>query len=654
MSQREERSVSQSHMRRAFSALSEVTPAISQVTCVDDLLHLVAKQASKLVGVERCSIYMREERQNLFRGCVGCCDGQAMSDDVKRWIAGIPADGVTRELLETRRPVIVANARHDPRMVKSTVRHWKIRSIMEVPLIFNDEVVGLMLMDDVDRRRKFSEDEVELGRAFADLAAVAVVQTRNRLELHSKLESTSRQLSALRRATAVDEQLSDLVLEGRSLQDVTRQLAQLLGKPCAVFRPNGERAAMAAPEGAGTGAVPRLLEPAVAELPEVRQALADNDTTRAFVVGPIPSAGVLHRHVVAPVVLGEEIWGRLVVMEHKTRFTGGDVVAVRRAATLIALQVSSERKAVEADWNAGSSLAAELLGGSSDTAVARRRADRLGVSLDARRVVMVFGSRSGTEGDAPDFRAVAAAFDRHAPGLRAQVTALEGSVAALIEVPEAEEAEAFVYDNRGLFEAVRAAQRPAGTLVAGLSGVHRGRDGYRTAHREAKQVVECIRRFSPPGGPALFTAADLGVGSLLLSSSDGEAVGVFAEETVGELVSEHSKADLLTTLCSFFDNMGSIRGSAAALDVHENTIRYRLSRIEELTGLAVMHDPDAQLRARLSLLVLLLQGRLPVGTRPQRPAALVAAEAAQAAEAQTGGSEARAEAPELEVVEALG
>ena len=37
--------------------------------------------------------------------------------------------------------------------------------------------------------------------------------------------------------------------------------------------------------------------------------------------------------------------------------------------------------------------------------------------------------------------------------------------------------------------------------------------------------------------------------------------------------------------------------------------------IEELTGLAVMHDPDAQLRARLSLLVLLLQGRLPGGMR---------------------------------------
>jgi sugar diacid utilization regulator/GAF domain-containing protein len=612
-------------MQRAFSALSEVTPAIAKVTSIDDLMHLVARQITGLVGVERCSVYMREERQNLFRGCAGCCAGGALPEDIKRWIAGVPADGVTKEMLETRRPVVVANARQDPRMVKATVRHWKIRSLLEVPMLFNDEVVGAILLDDVDRQHKFSEDEVELARAFADLAAVAMTQTRVRLELHSKLEASSRQLSALRRATAVDEKLSDLVLEGRSLQDLSRSLAQLLGKPCAVFRPSGERVAMALPEGATESAVPRLLEPEVASLPEVHKALSENDTNRAFVVGPIPGAGVLHRHVVAPVVLGEEVWGRLVVMEHKTRFTGGDVVAVRRAATLIALQVSSERKAVEADWNAGSSLAAELLGGTSDTAVARRRADRLGVSLDARRVVMLIGSRSGSEGDAPDFRAVAAAFDREAPQLSVHVTAVEGSAAALIEVPDAEESETFAHDNRATLEAVRRALRPADRLIAGVSSVHRGRDGYRSAQREAKQVLECIRRFSPAGGPSLFSADELGVGSLLLSSSDGEAVATFAEETVGELVREHSKADLLTTLCSFFDNMGSIRGSAAALDVHENTIRYRLSRIEELTGLAVMHDPDAQLRARLSLLVLLLQGRLPNGMRaPTAPIAAAA------------------------------
>jgi sugar diacid utilization regulator len=612
--------MTESHMRRAFTALSRITPAAAAVTSIDDLLRLVTERAAALVGVERCSIYMREERANLFRGCVGCSKGSPLPDDFKRWVAGVPADGVTREVLETRSPVVVANARSDERMVKSTVRHWHIRSLLEVPMIVDGQVIGLLLMDDVDSQHEFSADEIELGHCFADLAGGLIAGTRTRLELQSKLGSAGRQLNALRRATAVDEKLSDLVLAGRSLADLTATLAELLGKPCALFLPGGERVAAALPEMAPESSVPRLLEPGVAALPEVRAALVENEGSRAFVVGPVPAAGLLHRHVVAPIMLGEELWGRLAVMEHKTRFTGGDVVAVRRAATLIALQVSSERKAAEADWNAGASLAAELLGGGSDTKTARRRADRLGVALDAQRLVVAIGSRSGAEADAPDFRAVAAAFERQAPELTVHVTALEGGVAALVEVPAGTDAAGFVASERQRLDAIRGSLAGSAGLIVGVSAVRSGPAGYRVAHREARQVVECIRRFSPADGPALFTADELGVGSLLLSSSDSEAMATFAEQTVGELVLENSKADLLATLCSFFDNMGSIRGSAAALDVHENTIRYRLSRIEELTGLAVMHDPDAQLRARLSLLVLLLQGRLPSGVAAKPPA----------------------------------
>ena len=91
-----------SHMRRAFTALSQITPAAAAVTSIDDLLPLVTERAAKLVGVERCSIYMREERANLFRGCAGCSKGSPLPDEFKRWVAGVPADGVTREVLETR------------------------------------------------------------------------------------------------------------------------------------------------------------------------------------------------------------------------------------------------------------------------------------------------------------------------------------------------------------------------------------------------------------------------------------------------------------------------------------------------------------------------------------------------------------------------
>ena len=129
-------------------------------------------------------------------------------------------------------------------------------------------------------------------------------------------------------------------------------------------------------------------------------------------------------------------------------------------------------------------------------------------------------------------------------------------------------------------------------------------------------MLSCIRRFGTGRGPAVFSAAEVGTGRVFLATSDADAVNGFAEGTFGGLVRDPSKIDLLTTLSCFFENMASIRRCALHLGVHENTIRYRLARIEELTGLAVTHDPDAQLGARLSLLVLMLRGSLP----PAEPA----------------------------------
>jgi sugar diacid utilization regulator len=597
-------------MRQALAAFSRVAAA-KRSPGIDGLLHVVAREISELVGVERCSIHLRDEASDIFRGYVGQNCGASLDPDIKRSRAGVPADGMTRELLETRRPVIVSNAKDDPRTVKSTVRYWKIRSIMAVPMVFADEVVGVIFLDEENRPHVFTDEDADVAAAFADLSAAAVMNALNELELRSQLGVAQRQLKALRRATAVDERLTEVVLEGGPLQDLLDTLAEQLGKPCAVFSATGERLATALPEcAAGDGIAPRLLEPEFANRPAVCEALAAHNGSRAYVVGPLPGAGVLHRHVVAPVLLAGEVWGRLVVMEHKTRFVGGDIVTVRRAAGLIALHVSSERKAIEADWNAGSSLASELISGCSDPALVRRRAERLGIRLDARRVVMLIGSRSGAEEDVPDFRSVAEAFRTAGPELTVHTAALSDAVVALVELPEGADPSAFATDSRSTFEEVLRLM-PADNLVAGISTVHAGPDGCRVGYHEARQVVECIRRFASEGGPTMFTAEELGSGRVFLATSDGELVTSFAEQTLGGLVGDPSKGDLLTTLCSFFENMGSIRRSADCLGVHENTIRYRLTRIEELTGLAVMHDPDAQLRARLSLLALVLQGRLP-------------------------------------------
>jgi DNA-binding PucR family transcriptional regulator len=109
----------------------------------------------------------------------------------------------------------------------------------------------------------------------------------------------------------------------------------------------------------------------------------------------------------------------------------------------------------------------------------------------------------------------------------------------------------------------------------------------------------------------VLSADDLGAGRLLLATSNPAEVERFAEDTLGPLLDgTDSNADLLATLDVFFENGRSIRRAATALDVHENTIRYRLGRIEDALGLPVATGADAQLTAQLALLVLRLQGRI--------------------------------------------
>jgi GAF domain-containing protein len=614
-------------LARAFSAFARVSASLERAGAVDDLLRLVVCEVRDLVGVERGSVVLRDEKAGLFRGCVGQGGDENIDAYVKRSLAGMPGDGMTLELLRTKRPVIIANARTDPRIIRSTVRFWRIHSIMAVPMVFDDEVIGVIYVDDDDRPHVFTPGDAEIATAFARLAAVALTHAQSRIELRSQLDAAKRQLAALRRSAAVEERLGELVLAGSGLGVLVETLAQVLGKPCAVYGADHTRLATAGPPDTEDGMLPRLLEPPYVEHPEVRRALEAGGEERAFIVAPLPDAGVMHRHLVAPISGDNELWGRLVVMECRTRFVGSDMLTLRRAARLVALHMRTEQSAIEADWNAGASLAAELLGGCTDNPMVERRAERLGVKLEAPHAVVLVGSRGDGGAEVSDFRAVLAAFRELSPHLSVYATTSVDGVAALVEVPKGIDELTFMESAKELLSEVCERLGGANRIAAAISAARSDARSYADAYAEARQVLDCIRRFGSERGPAALSAADLGTGRVFLATSDAEAVRMFAESTFGDLVRDPSKKDLLGTLGCFFDSMGSIRRCAVRLGVHENTIRYRLARIEELTGLGVTHDPDAALGARLSLLVLMLQGRLvaedfrsqsvPLGDGPQ-------------------------------------
>jgi DNA-binding PucR family transcriptional regulator len=188
---------------------------------------------------------------------------------------------------------------------------------------------------------------------------------------------------------------------------------------------------------------------------------------------------------------------------------------------------------------------------------------------------------------------------------------MPAGAAALIQIPDDIGETAFLSQAKSALELICLRLAAADRVAAGISTVRASAEEYPEAYREAEQVLECVRRFGGEAGPAVLSASDLGSGRVFLATSDPESVRTFADAKFGELVRDPSKNDLIATLGCFFVNTASIRRCAVELGVHENTIRYRLARLDELTGLSITHNPDDQLAARLSMLVLMLEGRLP-------------------------------------------
>jgi sugar diacid utilization regulator len=401
------------------------------------------------------------------------------------------------------------------------------------------------------------------------------------------------------------------VLDGADLQEIAVAVAELTGKPTSIHDAQHRRLALAMPPSLDAAVVPRLLDAPFREHRAVVEALAGICGARGAVIGPLPAAGLPQRFLTAAVTMPDQEWGHLVVMEYGSRFGPLDMHIARRAATNIALELAAERRAAAAEWDARASLTDDLIRGNRDPGSLERRATYLGVDLALPSVLcLITGDPSDGEAVPTAAEVTAALAGGGACDGRVVATGVAEGVVALLPLTS----------DTSTMEAISGARERVDRALAGLErrGVAAALStrciqpaDYVRAYGEVRQVMHCMRTLSYDGGPRVLTADDLGPGRLVLAASERGEAERFANDALGALlVEDDGTRDLLATLQVFFRCARSVRRSALELGVHENTIRYRLTRIEDLTGLAVGGSSDDQLTAQLALLVLRLEGML--------------------------------------------
>ncbi|MCW0212302.1 MAG: helix-turn-helix domain-containing protein [Pseudonocardia sp.] len=444
-----------------------------------------------------------------------------------------------------------------------------------VPVAAGDETIASLHV--VDRReRVFDDEDVALAGRVARFAATLAAQAAGaaRLEL-------------LERQDALRSRLSRAALGGADAPAVVALLAELTGKPVVHYGTDLDVLGWSAPPGLGLDRAPALV-PHARALPRVRDVLAGLDADRPVAtVAARPALGIGHRHLVAALVAEGRMSGYLGIVEMGGRLGPLDAGLAEHGALVLSLRLLADSRRDEAAARERDDLLADLLRGGDDPRIGRR-ARACGIALDEAHVLFRLA--------VPDPASPLPAAVRRSLVVRAasrvlgaEPPAVQVPGAVVVLVPAA---------SRGIAAAVlQGLGDGAGVRRVVVSEVCTGPGDYPRAHVEAARVDELAAAFGRESG--VLAVDELGAVRLVVSSGRVEEARRFAEDVLGPL----RRAGLLDTLRAYLDAAAQVRATARALGVHANTVRYRLGRVAEVSGLDV-RDFDALLTAQLAFGVL--------------------------------------------------
>jgi sugar diacid utilization regulator len=150
------------------------------------------------------------------------------------------------------------------------------------------------------------------------------------------------------------------------------------------------------------------------------------------------------------------------------------------------------------------------------------------------------------------------------------------------------------------------------TVSVGIGGYKRDPAHLRDAYSEAGVALEIGHRINGPSSVSTFS--ETGTYKLLFRvlQENPEELEVFYGETLEPVVHYDSRygTELVQTLITYLGKDASTVKTAGDLFAHRHTIRYRLDRVGELTGLDVDKSADRE-RLTLGIKAMQLLGRVP-------------------------------------------
>jgi DNA-binding PucR family transcriptional regulator len=401
---------------------------------------------------------------------------------------------------------------------------------------------------------------------------------------HAFTRLVNEQYALLQRSIAAQERLQRIVLGERGLEAIVGALANLIGGAALVFDGRGELQA----QRTFRRALPAEVVGALGH--ELRERARRGDGRGFAPAHPDQAPGAL----ALPVGSGElprsasgagggvpQAW--LVAFKDSGGLAEIDRLILHQAVTVVALELLRRRVADSTERRLAGDVLSAVIAGELEGSELRRRLEPFG--LGGRVTALVVAVGEGASARACELALADALRGEAVSAMVATMHANPHFVVALM--PGLLDDELFELCERALTRVAQA----LGAHVSGGAGRAVAAGRAREAYHEARCALEARAMGGDGNGrngtaTAVATYRDLGSFQLLLSLQDTDALRLFCDSLLGPI--EHGEGhyggELMRSLEAFIECNGQWEAAARRLYCHRHTLRYRIRKIQELTG----------------------------------------------------------------------
>ncbi len=582
-----------------WRVLNEASVILNSQLNSENLPLKIIKYAKKLVSAEAGMLALEEVKDNGLK----TIKHYTLSDEQKeKSIEEIvqKPQGAIEIILQTGEIINRNSSRNN---LDDLYGFYTIKkSLLGIPLFANRRIIGALLMANKSEGASFSQDDQELLMILGSQLGIALENSRLYEKIDKELQAKVDELELvnkklrkqhiiLEKSLEMHHQLTGLVLQGKGIEAICETLTAFIGSPVQVEDHNfSVKASTRRKTDKKIISGKELVKEKQYER-QVFELFQERKTVELF-------SDVDTRQYTLPIVAGQQFLGLISTIFVQRTIKQLDKVAMEQGATILALEILKQRAAVEQTKRLKETFLEHVLDRNYEsTEWMYHRALQLGFNLKNKYLVItVEVAPERTDRSRPELLQEIRDFCIDAYPSSTVITKNNHILIILSLNKNKEEIEVKTL--------VRQLKKRLSNLLRGgswwvtIGTMCEKLEDCFISYRNAVTSLDIMKSLNLKNRVVSYN--NLGIFSLIEINPHNFAE--FAKRTIGPLIvyDQEHKTQLVKTLSLFFKNNGNVLKAAREGYLNPSTVKYRLRRIQEITGLD-LKDAETCLQLQLAL-----------------------------------------------------